>query len=110
MILAALGVEEAMAHIADPEAFGWFGASALGAGIALYAAATAAFGRMASLPWPVLRIGAAVALAAAIPLLAVVAAMWALVIVVVLLAAMLVLEGLRPASALYTGRGAVGSL
>jgi hypothetical protein len=99
-----------MAHIADPEAFGWFGASALGAGLALYAAATAAFGRLADLPWPILRIGTAVALTAAIPLLAVVAAMWALAIVVGLLAAMLVLEGLRPASAGYTGRGAVGRL
>ena len=110
VILAALGVEEAMAHIADPEAFGSFGASALGAGLALYAAATAAFGRMAGLPWPVLRIGAAIAFAAAIPLLAVVVPVWALVIVVALLAATLVLEGLRPASDRYAAGGAVGSL
>ena len=110
VILAALGVEEAMAHIADSEPFGSFGASALGAGLALYAVATAAFGRMAGLPWPFVRIGAALALAAGIPLLAIVTAMWALVIVVALLAAMLVIEGLRPASDRCTARGAVGSL
>ncbi|RZS68400.1 low temperature requirement protein LtrA [Agromyces ramosus] len=110
VILAALGVEEAMAHIADPEAFGWFGASALGAGLALYIAATAAFGRMSGLRWPVVRIGAAIALAAVIPLLAIVAAMSALVIVVALLAVMLVIEDRRPASGLYTPRDAMGRL
>lgn len=93
IILAALGVEEAMAHVADAEPFGSFGASALGAGVAVYAAATAVFGRIADLPWPLVRLGAAVALAALIPLLALVAAMWALVIVAALLAAMLLIEG-----------------
>ena len=93
IILAALGVEEAMAHVSDAEPFGSFGASALGAGVAVYAAATAVFGRIADLPWPLVRLGAAVALAAVIPLLALVAAVWALVIVAALLAAMLLLEG-----------------
>ena len=68
------------------------------------------FGRIAGLPWPFVRIGAAVALAAVIPLLAIVTAMWALVIVAALLAATLVIEGLRPASARCTAGGAVGSL
>ena len=36
MILAALGVEQAMAHIGEGEAFGVFGASALGGGLAVY--------------------------------------------------------------------------
>jgi len=110
IILAALGVEEAMAHISDAEPFGSFGASALAVGVAVYAAATAVFGRIAGLPWPFVRVGAAVALAAVIPLLAIVTAMWALVIVAALLAATLLIEGLRPASARCTAGGAVGSL
>jgi low temperature requirement protein LtrA len=96
VILAALGVEEAMAHVSDAEPFGSFGAAALGAGLAVYAAATAVFGRIAGLPWPLVRLGAAVALAALIPVLALVAATWALVIVAALLAAMLLLEAALP--------------
>ena len=92
VILAALGVEEAMAHIGDSEPFGWFGASALAAGLAVYTAATAVFGRLVDVPWPVTRIVAAALLAASVPLLAVIAPMWALVIAVALLAAMAVVE------------------
>ncbi len=92
VILGALGVEEAMAHIGDPEPFGWFGASALAAGLAVYTAATAVFGRLVDVPWPVTRIVAAALLAASAPLLAVVAPMWALAIAVAVLAAMVVVE------------------
>ncbi|WP_448006786.1 low temperature requirement protein A [Agromyces bauzanensis] len=92
VILAALGVEEAMAHIGDVEPFGWFGASALGAGLAVYLASTGLFGRVVDLPWPVIRIVAALVLAASVPALAALAAMWVLVIVVAVLAVMLVLE------------------
>ncbi|WP_167043161.1 low temperature requirement protein A [Salinibacterium sp. ZJ454] len=93
VILAALGIEEAMAHVGETEPFGWFGAAALASGLATYAAATAIFGRLADLPWPVIRIIAALVLAASVPVLAAVAAIWAIVIVVGMLAVMLVLEG-----------------
>ena len=92
VILVALGVEDAMAHITDAEPFGWFGASALGSGLAAYAAATALFGRLVDLPWPVIRIVTALVLAASVPVLASVAAMWALVIAVGVLAVMFALE------------------
>ena len=92
VILAALGVEEAMAHIGDADSFGWFGASALGSGLATYTAATALFGRLVDLPWPGIRIVTALVLAASVPVLAAVAAMWALAIVVGVLAVMLALE------------------
>ena len=95
VILAALGVEEAMAHIGDPEPFGWFGASALASGLVAYLAGTTLFARRVDLPWPVIRLVTAIVLGASVPLLAVVAAMWALVIAVAVLAAMLVIEGLR---------------
>lgn len=95
VILAALGVEEAMAHIGDAEPFGWFGASALASGLTAYIAGTAFFGRLADLPWPVIRIVTALVLAASVPVLAAVAAMWALVIVLAVLAVMLLIEGVR---------------
>jgi low temperature requirement protein LtrA len=95
VILAALGVEEAMAHIGDAEPFGWFGASALASGLTAYIVGTAFFGRLADLPWPVIRIVTALMLAASVPVLAAVAAMWALVIVLAVLAVMLLIEGVR---------------
>jgi low temperature requirement protein LtrA len=98
VILAALGVEEAMAHIGDAEAFGWFGASALASGLVAYLAGTTLFARLVDVPWPVIRLVTAIVLGASVPLLAVVAAMWALVIVVAVLALMLVMEGLRKSS------------
>jgi low temperature requirement protein LtrA len=93
VILAALGVEEAMAHIGDAEPFGSFGATALGSGLAVYVGAIAVFGRIVGLPWPWLRVVAALALAASIPLLAAMAPMWALGVTVAVLAAALVIEG-----------------
>ena len=93
VILAALGVEEAMAHIGDAEPFGSFGATALGSGLAVYVGSIAVFGRIIGMPWPWLRVVAALALAASIPLLAAMAAMWALGVTVAVLAAALVIEG-----------------
>lgn len=40
VVLTALGVESVMAHIADIEPLGWFGAAALGGGVSLSLAAT----------------------------------------------------------------------
>ena len=94
VILAALGVEEAMAHIGDAEPFGWFGASALAAGLALYTAATAVFGRLVDAGWSATRIIGALVLAASVPLLAAITPMWALVVVVGVLGVLLAVEGL----------------
>jgi low temperature requirement protein LtrA len=94
VILTALGVEEAMAHIGDAEPFGWFGASALAAGLAVYMAATAVFGRLVDVGWSATRVIGALALAASVPLLATITPMWALVVVVGLLGVLLAVEGL----------------
>ncbi|HEX5729451.1 low temperature requirement protein A [Microbacterium sp.] len=94
VILGALGVEDAMAHIADAEPYGWFGASALGSGLALYIAATAVFARLVGQPWPWARIVAAGAIAAGVPLLASIRPIWALAAAVAVLAAALAAEAM----------------
>ncbi|RNB48795.1 low temperature requirement protein A [Agromyces tardus] len=104
VILAALGVEDAMAHVGETEPFGGFGAAALASGLALYLLATAAFGRIVDLPWSRVRVGTAVALAASIPLLAVFAPMGALAVAVVVVAASLALEGVVQARRAATPR------
>lgn len=95
IILAALGVEDAMAHITDSEPFGWFGAGALGSGLAVYLLGTVGFARVIGLPWPWIRLAAALAIAGSIPLLAVVTPMGALAIVVAAVAVALGVEGAR---------------
>jgi low temperature requirement protein LtrA len=92
IILAALGVEDAMAHIHDVEGYGWFGASVLGSGLAIYLASTALFARLIGLGWLTWRVVGALAVAASIPLLAVVPPMAALAAVAALMGAMLVAE------------------
>lgn len=95
IILAALGVEDAMAHIGDVEHYGWFGAAALSSGLALYIGATAVFLRVVGQPWSWVRIIAAVALIALIPVLAAVAPIGALAIAALVLVAALVIESVR---------------
>jgi low temperature requirement protein LtrA len=92
VILTALGVEEAMGHIGDAEAFGWFGASALGSGVAVYLAATALFGRLAEQRWPIARLLAAALAAAGIALLAAMAPLLGLAGMVALLTGTLAVE------------------
>lgn len=92
IILAALGVEDAMAHIHDVEGYGWFGASVLGSGLAVYLASTALYARLVGLGWSRWRVVGALAVAASIPLLVVVPPMAALAVVAALLAATLVAE------------------
>ncbi|HWI31158.1 MAG TPA: low temperature requirement protein A, partial [Microbacterium sp.] len=99
VILTALGVEDAMAHIGSTEPYGWFAASVLGAGIGVYVGATAAFARMIGLPLPWARVAAAGVLVCGIPLLAVVPPLWALALVLVVLALAITVEsavGRRP--------------
>lgn len=96
VILAALGVEEAMAHVGDPEPLGWFGASALAAGLAAYIAATAVFARLVGEAWPVARVIGTLVLAASVALLAIMPSMAALAIALVVLAVVLVVDARVP--------------
>ncbi|MGL4257395.1 MAG: low temperature requirement protein A, partial [Microbacterium sp.] len=92
IILAALGIEDAMKHIDDTEAFGWFGAAALGAGIATFAVGTIVFALLIGRRRLQMRIIEAVLFVAAIPLFAVVAPLWALTISAASMAAIAIVE------------------
>ncbi|HKH08448.1 MAG TPA: low temperature requirement protein A [Agromyces sp.] len=93
IILGALGVEDAMAHITESEPFGGFGAAALGSGLAVYLGGTALFARLVGMPWQWVRLIAALGLAAAIPLLALITPMAALATVVAVVGISLAVEG-----------------
>jgi low temperature requirement protein LtrA len=67
VILSALGVEDALAHIDETSGYGWLGAGALLGGTALYLLAHAAFCRRVRGSWKPWRLGAAVLLVALIP-------------------------------------------
>jgi low temperature requirement protein LtrA len=92
IIVTALGIEDAMKHVDDVEPFGWFGAIALGAGIAMFAAGTVIFALLVGLRRPIMRAIEAVLLIAAIPLLAAVPPLAALVIAVTLTGIVAVIE------------------
>ena len=95
IILTALGIEDAMKHVGDTEHFGWFGAIALGAGIATFAVGTTVFGLLVKLRHPVMRIVEAVVLTAAIPLLAWASPLNALLIAVALMGLIAIIESRR---------------
>jgi low temperature requirement protein LtrA len=92
IVLAALGVEVAMAHISDTEEFGLFGVGTLGGGVACYLAGTGLFARRVIGHWEILRIGAATLLVLAVPLLALLTPVAALAAVATTLIALLVIE------------------
>jgi low temperature requirement protein LtrA len=94
IVLAALGVETAMAHIAEPEPLDFFGAAALGGGIACFLAGSGFFARRVLGHWSIPRfVGATVMLIAVAPL-AVVSPIAALSVTAVLLVVLLVAERL----------------
>ena len=92
IILTALGIEDAMKHVGDAEPLGWFGAIALGSGIATFAAGTVIFALLVGLRRPVMRAIEAVLLVAAIPILAAVTPLAALVLAVVLMGVVAIIE------------------
>lgn len=92
IVLAALGLEDATAHIAETDGFGMFGASALGGGVSLYLAGTGFFARRVIGEWRVVRFAGASALLVAVPLLALVPPIVALGLVAVALLALLIVE------------------
>lgn len=92
IVLAALGIEQAMAHVEAGERLGLFGASALGGGLALYLAGTALIWRRSAGEWALVRwSGAALALAS-IPVAAVTQAMVSLGVTCVALVLLIVAE------------------
>ncbi|MCG2802368.1 MAG: low temperature requirement protein A, partial [Cellulomonas sp.] len=97
VVVAALGIETAMAHLGEPEALGGFAAGALGGGIACFLIGTALFARRMLGHWPAVRLGGALAQLVVIPVLATVRPMTALALVVGLLIGLLVVERLVPA-------------
>lgn len=92
IVLAALGVEGAMAHVGDGEPLGGFAGAALGGGLALFVAGTSLFARRMLGAWPVVRTGGALVLLAVVPVLGAVRPLAALGLVVLLLVALLVAE------------------
>ena len=92
IVVAALGVEVAMAHISGPDEFGVFGAAALGGGVACYLVGTGLFARRVIGHWEIRRLGAATLLTLAVPLLAVLPPLAALAAVGTGLISLLVIE------------------
>jgi low temperature requirement protein LtrA len=103
IVLAALGLEVAMAHIGDTEAYGLFGAAALGGGVACYLAGSAFFARRVIGGWLVVRLVAASVFLLAVPLLALAPPVWALAVVAAGLVALLAVE--RPPRTISRGLG-----
>ena len=85
IVLAALGLEVAMAHIESADALGLFGAAALSGGVACYLAGAAFFARCLLGRWNLLRIGCAVALLLLVPAISLVTPVIAIAIVAGLL-------------------------
>lgn len=92
IVLSALGVETALAHIGEPDAFGWFGAAHLTGGTALYLAGHAAFWKRVGGNWKVWRLLGALALILLMPLAATVSALGAMALVFGLCAALVAIE------------------
>ncbi|SFR87083.1 Low temperature requirement protein LtrA [Microbacterium sp. cf046] len=94
VILTALGIEEVMGHLGEDH-LDWFGAAALGAGVALFLAATAAFWLRMSRRILAVRFISAVVIAAAIPLWSALPGLWALAGVLALVTILIAVESLR---------------
>ena len=92
VILTALGIETVMTHIAEPEPLGWFGASALAGGVALYQASTVFIWFRMTGRWLVLRLAASTLLLPGVVLAAVLPAMAALGTAVAIGTVLLVIE------------------
>ena len=94
IVIAALGIETTVGHVADSVAPGLFSAFALGGGVALYLAGTGFIWLRVSGEWSIPRFAAAALLLLLIPVLAIVPALVALGLVFLIVAALAVSEGL----------------
>lgn len=95
IILAALGVEEVLAHVEDSEGLGYFAVVALYGGPALYLLGHVAFKRRLHPPISVLRSSTALLLLAGIPLGSNLAPLAALALLLVVLGALVAVETAR---------------
>lgn len=110
VVVAALGIETAMAHLGEPEALGAFAAGALGGGVACFLTGTALFARRMLGHWPAVRLGGALVLLAAVPVLAGARPMTALALTVGLLIGLLVVERLVVVPTPARAPGAAGRM
>lgn len=99
IVLAALGLEVAMAHVESTESLGFFGAAALGGGVACCLAGTAGFARRLLGTWNVSRLAIATILVALTPAIGLLAPLAALAGTVGVLVAVFVAERNVPAAA-----------
>lgn len=94
IVIAALGIETTVGHVADAIPPGLYSAAALGGGAALYIAGTGFIWRRVSGEWALLRFAAATLLLLVIPVLALVPALVSLALVFVIVVALAVAEEL----------------
>ena len=92
VVLAALGLEAAMAHIESDAPLGFFGAAALGGGVACYLAGTAAFARRLLGTWNRTRLAFATALVVLAPVVGILTPVVALASVAGILLVLLIVE------------------
>ncbi len=95
ILLSALGVEQAIAHLMDHERLDLFSACALFGGTALYLAAHAAFWRRVGGAWKVFRLAGGTALLALIPLAVLLPPLLDLGVVAAVVAVVAAIETLR---------------
>jgi low temperature requirement protein LtrA len=92
VVISALGVEESMHHVEDPEPLGLFAAAALFGGTSLYLAGHGAFWRRAGHGWKVLRMAGAAVLLALVPVGGTMTSLTALTVVVTITCAVVIVE------------------
>ncbi|MDQ0896123.1 low temperature requirement protein A [Agromyces ramosus] len=98
IVLAALGLEVAMAHVESTDALGLFGAAALSGGVACYLAGTAAFARRLLGRWSVVRLAIATIFVVLTPGIGMLSPLAALASVVGILTALFIAERKPPTS------------
>ncbi|MGN6503402.1 MAG: low temperature requirement protein A [Pseudolysinimonas sp.] len=99
IVIAALGVEQAMHAVEQPDPFGLFGAVALGGGAGLYIAGTALIWRRVAGEWALIRFAGATAFVLLIPVFALLPAVIGLGIAAVLIWLIIAAEQLLGARA-----------
>jgi low temperature requirement protein LtrA len=102
IVLAALGLEVAMAHVESTDPLGLFGATALSGGTACYLAGTAAFARRLLGRWNVVRLATATIFVALTPAISMLSPLAGLASVVGLLVVLFIAERNFPTTAAST--------
>jgi low temperature requirement protein LtrA len=99
IVIAALGIEQAVHGVEDAHPFGLFGAVALGGGVGLYVAGTAVIWRRVAGEWALVRFAGATAFVLLIPVFALLPAVIGLGIAAVLIGLIVAAEQLLGARA-----------